>query len=186
MKKLKLLYHSDAPIAKTGFGKNAKFLLTYLHKTGKYEIINYACGVPWSSPELDKLPWKSFGSLPDDPRELEQLNRDPNLARMAAYGSYNIDRIMLQEKPDVYIGVQDFWAFDGYMFGKYYWNKIPCVIHSTLDSLPLLKSSIDNAPKIKDFFVWSNFAEKEMHRLGHKHVKTLHTAIDTNYFYRLP
>ena len=111
-RKKKLFYQSDYSLAKTGFGRATRALLSYLHKTGKYDIVNYCCGIQYSNPELKKTPWKSIGTLPDDPREIEKLNRDPNLARLASYGAYNLDKFIEQEKPDVYIAVQDIWGID--------------------------------------------------------------------------
>ena len=91
MQKKKVLLQTDFSLAKTGFGRNAKSILRYLYKTNKYDIVHYCCGINWSHPELKRTPWKSVGSLPDNQQELEQINRDPNLARMASYGQYNLD-----------------------------------------------------------------------------------------------
>ena len=46
----------------------------------------------------------------------------------------------------------------------------------------MLPTAVSEAPKIKNFWVWSNFVEKEMHRLGHKHVKTVHGAVEVSDF----
>jgi len=184
-RKKKLVYQSDYSLAKTGFGRATRALLTYLYKTGKYEIVNYACGMQYSNPELKKTPWKSIGALPDDPREIEQLNRDPNLARLASYGAHNLDKIIKEEKPDVYIAVQDIWGID-FAIEKNWFNKINSVLWTTLDSLPILPSAVEKAPKIKNYWIWSDFATRELHRLGHEHVKTVHGPLDTSNFYRLP
>ena len=66
----------------------------------------------YDHPELKKTQWKSVGSLPNNQQELDQLNRDPNLARMASYGAHFIDRVINEEKPDVYFAVQDIWGVD--------------------------------------------------------------------------
>ena len=39
--------------------------------------------------------------------------------------------------------------------------------------------------KVKNYWVWSDFAQKDMHKLGFKHVETVHGAIDDKDFYRL-
>ena len=85
------------------------------------------------------------------------------------------------EKPDIYIGVQDFWGVD-YAIEKPWFNKLNHALWVTLDSLPLLPSAVAAAPKIKNYWVWSSFAEKEMHRLGHAHVRTIHGCIDVSEF----
>lgn len=184
MKKKKILLHSNHSRAFTGFGKNAKNILIHLHKTGKYEIIELANGIQYGDPNLDLLPWKAIGTLPNDPRRIEAINRDPNLARGAGYGAEMIDEIIKKEKPDIYIGAEDIWAFDGF-FNKLWWNKINCMVWTTLDSLPLLPTAIDNAEKIKNYYVWASFAEKELKRLGKPHVKTLRGCVDTGKFFRL-
>lgn len=184
-KKKKFLYHSDFALAKTGFGRVSKSLLTYLYKTGKYDIIHYCCGMQENNPDLLKTPWKSLGTLPNSPAEIEQLNKDPNQARLASYGAHFIDKIVEQEKPDVYIAAQDIWGVD-YSIGKPWFSKIKSAIWTTLDSLPILPSAVSCATKLKNYWIWSDFATKALHDLEHKQVKTVHGPIDINNFYKLP
>ncbi len=184
MKKKKILFQSDFALAKTGFGRNAKALLSYLYSTGKYEIVHYCCGLQWSTPQLQRTPWKSIGTLPDDEAEVDRLNRDPNQARAASYGAYNLDRVMKQEKPDLYIAVQDIWGID-FALNAEWFKDMNSVLWTTLDSLPILPSAIEAAKKTKNFWIWSDFATKEMHKLGHTHVKTVHGAVEDKSFYRL-
>ena len=182
--KKKVLFQSDSALAKTGFGRNTKALLSYLYKTGKYDIVSYCCGNAYSTPALQRTPWKSVGTLPDDQNQLAQLNKDPGQARMASYGSYLIDHVVKQEKPDVYIAVQDIWGVD-FAIDKPWFNEISSVIWTTLDSLPILPSAVEKAPKIKNYWIWSNFATKALHEKGHNHVKTVHGCLETDNFYRL-
>jgi glycosyltransferase involved in cell wall biosynthesis len=183
-KKKKVLIQTDFSLAKTGFGRSAKTLLKYLYNSNKYDLVHYACGMTWSHPELKRTPWKSFGSLPDNPQELEQLNRDPHMARMASYGAHYLDRIIEQEKPDVYIAVQDIWGVD-FAIDKPWFDKINSVIWTTLDSLPILDSAINCAGKVKNYWIWSNFATKALNNMGHKHVRTIHGCLESKDFYRL-
>lgn len=184
MKKKKVLIHSNHCKAFTGFGKHTKNILLHLQKTGKYEIVEFSNGIKWGEPELTTLPWKCQGSLPNSPSLLRKLNEDPNLARSAGYGGQMIDKIIEEEKPDVYIGIEDVWAFSGYT-DKKWWNKINCMVWTTLDSLPILPEAEKLAPKIKNFYSWASFASKELNRIGHDHVKTLHGALDTSKFFKI-
>ena len=183
-RKKKIVYQSDFSLAKTGFGRATKALLKYLYNTGKYEVVNYACGLQYSNPELKKTPWKSVGALPDNPQEIEQLNRDPNVARLASYGAHYLDRVIQEEKPDVYIAVQDIWGID-FAIEKKWFDKINSVLWTTLDSLPILPTAVEKASKIKNYWIWSNFATKALHELGHNHVETMHGPIETESFFRL-
>lgn len=184
MKKKKVLIHSNHCKAYTGFGKHTKNILLYLQKTGKYDLVEFSNGIKWGDPSLQNLPWKCEGSLPNSPSLLKKLNEDPSLARSASYGAYSIDKIIEREKPDLYIGIEDIWAFSGYT-DKKWWNKINCMIWTTLDSLPILPEAEKSAHKIKHYYTWASFAQKSLNKIGHEHVKTLHGALDTKNFKRL-
>ena len=184
MRKKRVLFHSDFSLAKTGFGRVMKTLLSYLYKTGKYELHHVCCGMPQNSPELQQTPWKSYGAITADQRKLNEASRDPSIARSIGYGAQTIDDYIKEVKPDIYIGAQDFWGVD-FSIDKNWFNKITSCIWTTLDSLPLLPSAVKKAKDIKNYWVWSNFAEKEFKRLGFNHVKTVHGAIESKFFYKL-
>ena len=184
MSKKKVLLQTDFSLAKTGFGRNARALLQSLYESNKYEVVHYCCGIPVGHPELSKTPWKSVGALPSNPQEAEQINKDPNLARAASYGAYLLDQTIENEKPDVYIAIQDIWGVD-FAIDKYWFNKINSIIWTTLDSLPILDSAIKCAPKVKNYWIWSDFATKALHKLGHKHVKTVHGCLEDKNFHKL-
>jgi glycosyltransferase involved in cell wall biosynthesis len=184
MGKKKILYHSNYSKVLSGFGKNARNLLRYLCSTGKYEVVELSNGVISGNNELSKLPWKAVGGIPSDPEVVQRINQDPNLSRSAQYGSLLIDDIIKEEKPDIYLGVEDIWAMNNFV-KKPWWNKINCMVWTTLDSLPILPDAVKCAKKIKNYYVWASFAEKALNELGHDHVKTLHGAIDTSNFKRL-
>ena len=180
----KLLFQTDSSLAKTGFGRNAKALLSYLYKTKKYDIVQYCCGTDYSNEALKRTPWKSIGTLPDDPAERQRIGQDAGQARLASYGAHLIDKVIKEEKPDFYFGVQDIWGTE-FAITKPWFDKINSVIWTTLDSLPILPSAIANAPKIKNYWIWSSFATKALNEIGHTHVKTVHGCIDSTIFYRL-
>ena len=184
MKKKKILFQSDYALAKTGFGRNARVILSYLYKTDKYDIVHYCCGMGHEMPILKDTPWKSIGTVPDDEEERNLLERDPNMKQLVGYGAHYLDKVIKEEKPDIYIAAQDIWGVD-FALEKPWYNKINSVIWTTLDSLPILPSALKAAKKSKNYWVWSNFATKAMHAEGHTHVKTIHGALETDVFYRL-
>lgn len=184
MSKKRILIHSNHWEMFTGFGKHTKNLLSYLYKTGKYEIIQLSNGFQWSDENIKTAPWKTYGSLPDDTSLLQEINQDQRRAVACGYGAEMIDHAIYKLKPDIYLGIEDIWAFNNF-FEKPWWNKIHCVVHTTLDSLPILPDAVSAAPKIKNYFVWSSFAEKALHKLGHTHVKTIRGTLNTKDFFRL-
>ena len=151
-KKKKILIHSNHSRAKTGFGKHMRNLITYLYKTKKYEIIEFANGRPWNDPDLNVMPWKSIGSLPIEPQLIQEINADQQKARKAGYGHYKIDDVIKQEKPDIYLGIEDIWGLDG-MWSKKWWKKINSIIWTPVDSLPLLEKHEDAAKNTQNLIV---------------------------------
>ena len=186
-RKKRILYQSDYSLAKTGFGRCAKALLTYLYKTGKYDICHYSCGFKYSEPQLQRTPWISRGTLPDDPAEFKRVSEDPTLSKFASYGATEIDTVIKEFKPDVYIAAQDIWGID-FALQKPWFNEIKdnVALWTTLDSLPILPTAITAAKKANNFWIWSDFATKALKNMGYHHVKTLHGPVDTNFFGRLP
>lgn len=187
MRKKRLLFHSDSATWKTGFGRNAKDLLCYLYNTGKYEIFHLCCHNLDDNPDLDRTPWESVGAIPRNQIDLgkwlsafPQEHRDQKI-RDAQYGAFAIDKYVGEIKPDVYIGTQDIWGVD-YSVDKPWFSKINSALWVTLDSLPIRAKDIDTAKKCKNFWVWSNFAEKALHKANCPHAKTVHGSINTNFF----
>lgn len=180
----KVLVHSNFCKSYTGFGKHKKNLLKYLYNTGKYEIVELANTIFDNEKRTEILPWKCIGTLPTDPIVLQRAQADQNRWRQAGYGHETIDQIIQQEKPDIYLGVEDIWAFSGF-YSKPWWNKVHCVIHTTLDSLPILPEALSAADHIKHYYVWASFAEREMKKLGHEHVKTVRGIVESDHFFKL-
>ena len=183
MSKKRVLIHSNNHSAFTGFGKNCKNILKYLYDTGKYELFELANGTIWQEGGSDQFPWGFYGSLPNDQATLASLGSDPAKGRVASYGLLTIDKAIETIKPDVYIGIEDIWAFTETV-KKPWWNKINCMIWTTLDSLPILPDAVNLAPNIKNYYVWSSFAENAMKKMGLNHIKTLHGSIDERHFFK--
>tara|TARA_B100000497_G_C7696215_1_gene425468 strand:+ start:5240 stop:7126 length:1887 start_codon:yes stop_codon:yes gene_type:complete len=179
--KKKVVIHSNFCKAFTGFGKNKKNILRYLYDTGKYELFELANGLQWEDPRTKLVPWECRGVTPS-PAQLSAL--DAKSRRAEGYGYTLVDKAVKEFKPDVYIGIEDIWAFNNYHH-KPWWNKVNCMVWTTLDSLPILPQAIQYAPKIKNYFVWASFAEKAMQEMGYDHVKTLRGSLDTENFYRM-
>ena len=161
--------------------KIKKIFFDILYETGKYNIVELANGVGWEDPATKLLPWECRGSMPP-PNEMQGLN--PEQQRAEGYGLKLVDKAIKEFKPDVYIGMEDIWAFNTF-HTKPWWNKVNTMIWTTLDSLPILPQAIEYAPKIKHYYVWASFAEKAMKEMGYYNVKTLRGSLDTTKFFRL-
>ncbi|MBL69589.1 MAG: hypothetical protein CMO74_14305 [Verrucomicrobiales bacterium] len=178
-KKKKILFHSNCSRVLSGFGKNARNVLTYLYNTDKYEVVEVANGIKKNSPALELFPWKCVGTFPEDYNENSGNNKNK-----AGYGHLTIDSIIEEERPDVYVGAEDIWAFDKF-WDKRWWRRVNTILWTTIDSSPVLQSAIDAANSTDRFFCWSHFACKEMIERGAPGVETLHGPVDGGDFYKL-
>ena len=183
-RKKKIVIMTDSSLAKTGFGRSCKEVLLYLYRTGKYELVEYCCGKPLIDPEHSRKPWKSRGTIPNNPAEFNALAPTDDAKRMISYGVHFLDSVIHEEKPDVFFAVQDIWGID-FAADRAWFDKITSVFWTTLDSLPITRLALDLAPKVQNFWVWSKFAEIAMKKLGHQHVRTVHGAIDDTRFFKL-
>lgn len=183
MRKKRVLFNSNYSRMLTGFGKNTKNVLTYLQKTGKYEILEYAAQVIDHNPDLQTLPWPARGALPNNQQILNELNRDPNRARLAAYGEMNAENVVKDFQCDVAIWCDDRWGSSEWVKNKSFMGKIHNVFWVTQDSIPLI--GIEDADATPYYWTWSDFARKEFHKNGKMNVKTQYPPIDLNNFRNL-
>lgn len=185
MARLKILMQTNGPQMKTGLGENGRALMKYFYKRrDKYDFVYYCTQTNVADPILGMMPVKSYGCLPNDQNVINQLNQDGNRARDAAYGGLYIDEIVKKEKPDIWLGSDDIWSFNG-LRDKPWFKGINPIYHVTVDSRPILDEAFQQAKASKNYFTWANFAAKEMHRFGpeYAHVKSIYGASDLSMFH---
>ena len=160
----KILYVSNSSKLCTGFGRHTKTVLSELWKSG-YEVVELSCGNKFSDPKLKDLPWKAYGTIPDDEREILNIRDNPQQIEAMFNGNIVIDRIIKSEKPDAIILVEDIWKIQ-WSFFKPWFNKIPTLIHTPIDSSPVISSIRDNKEILKNIWVKSDFAVRDLKEIG--------------------
>jgi len=177
--KIKVLVHSNYSRMVTGFGKNAKNILLGLFDDPRFEVAEAANGLKFGA-DLN-TPWKFYGTYPSDPSVLQAIESDAHKKRIASYGGFCIDQIVEDFRPDIYLGIEDIWAFREFE-NKPWWNDVNTILWTTLDSLPIIDDAKFLSKHCDKMLVWASFAEKEMKSLGLE-VETLHGAVDYSDFY---
>lgn len=184
----RILLQTDPCWLRSGLAENAKTLLRYLYKTGRYDIAHYTVqGTSTIDPRLQLTPWKSFGCIPPDQALINHINTDPQLQRNASYGSFNIDAVVKEWKPTIWIGANDAWSFPtGDYAEKPWYQQINAVHHITIDSTPVLDLAFEQAKRSKVYLTWAQFAAREMKRVrpdgSMNHVGSIYGAMDTSVF----
>lgn len=169
----KVAIYSNSSIDKTGFGKHARILLQELNKSG-YDAFEMAAGKPEGFEPLQSLPWRAYGLTPTDPKERETIDKffrdnpgyDP---RALGYGNFGIEKVILNEKPDVIIAIEDSWAWPG-LLGRPIYHKNPhnWIFWCPQDSLPITSGQKEFASSVKNFAVKAPFAQEEFEKEGIK------------------
>lgn len=179
----KVLYLSNFSKQRTGFARHAKTVLTGLWRAG-YDVVEVACGLNRSNPILKSVPWTAYGTVPDDPNEYAYLNGQGHLLEAMFFGNLVIDEIIKKEKPDAIILVEDIWKVAWALF-KPWFNKIPTLIHTPVDSSPVYPLIKDNAYIFKNIWVKSKFAERDLREVG-LDAKTVPLLTDHSLFFPMP
>lgn len=182
-KRPKLLFHSCYSSLKTGFSRHAKTLLSELYKRDNIEIVELAnAPTRFGDKNLNRSPWKVYGSLPSD-EILQTFNEQQR--HLAGYGCWALDQVIKEERPNVYMGVEDAWAFPTHPQRPWF-NKICSILHTPIDSLPLLSIHKELAANVKNIWCKAPFATKALADEGFHHAKTVPALIDATPFFPLP
>lgn len=169
---------------KTGFGRNARETLTRLYKAG-FEIVEFAaCDMKDGDPGLNKYPWKVRSVYPPDPNSWAHLRENEGAMMALTHGHMMIDQVIKEEKPDLCIFVEDIWHIQGFMM-KPWWNKVPCIVWTPVDSLPIMPVFSDLKEKFKHLWVNASFAERELRKVGLESI-TIPNLINVKDFHPLP
>lgn len=189
MTKKRVAIHTDHSTLFTGFGKFKRAILRYLYKTGKYELLEFSNGIQHGAPELSRLPWKCFSTLPT-PQEQAQIDsiqdkgQKENEQRQANYGKYGIKKLLRENKVDFLWSAQDSWGVD-FLPNLPEVKNVTFIPHVTIDSENLLSSQIDLAGSVDKLYTWASFALREYAKYGYNNVEFLPGCIDSSNFFPL-
>ena len=122
--------------------------------------------------------------MPFEPELVQQYNSDPQKARLAGYGHMKIDDVIKQEKPDIYLGIEDIWGMDGFHKRKW-WKNINSLIWTPMDSLPLLDKHVEAAQNTQNIIVQASFAQKALQEKGFTNSHLLPVPLDPSNFVKL-
>lgn len=184
--KRKILLQTNAPTLRTGLAENGRILMNWLARRGKYDLAYYCTQMAENDPVLSRLPYRAYGAIPADPNWVAACRGDYGCIRDVHYGGRRILDVVKKERPEIYIGSDDVWAFPMATYANADWFKqINSVLHITVDSVPVSPQAYEQAAVTPHFLAWSEFAVEEMKRVQPKtcaHVDFIYGASDTTKF----
>jgi glycosyltransferase involved in cell wall biosynthesis len=104
MSRKKILFCNEASFLSTGYGTYGNEILKRLHKTGKYELAEFASYGHPLDPRARKNPWVYYGNGPDDDKAPDFNARPSN-----HFGEWRFNDVLLHFKPDIVVSIRDFW-----------------------------------------------------------------------------
>jgi len=151
--KLKILMCSEASFINSGFGKYAYEFLSRLHKTGKYEIAEFASYGFVNDPRDKNIQWKYYANAvkENDPRYKEYMSRTDN-----QFGRWRFEKVLLDFKPDVVCDVRDYWMTH-YQPVSPLRSYFQHILMPTVDSAPQQEEWIDTFLSADAIFTYSDW-----------------------------
>jgi glycosyltransferase involved in cell wall biosynthesis len=166
--KKKILLCNEFSGLNTGYATYGKQLLTRLHKTGKYELAEFATYATVKEVLNAKLPWKAYANMPDERSEEYKVYKQDDGNQ---FGKWRFERVLLDFKPDIVIDIRDFWMMTHEYLSPYrpfyHWMIMPPV-----DSTPLREEWVIMSQNADSLMAYCNWASKEYDKATSGRLKT--------------
>ena len=183
MNKKTVLVMGEAHYLNSGFGTYTKELMTRLHKTGKYNLVEFASY--GSLKDAHDAPWLFISNLPGENPE-EQNTYNSNASHQ--FGSWRFDHVCLNVKPDIVLSYRDPWMDDwisqSVLRPYFHWVWMP-----TVDSAPQRPEWINIFSQCDAVLSYSEFGGKVLTEQGKNNINWIGCAspgIDPSIYKPLP
>jgi glycosyltransferase involved in cell wall biosynthesis len=133
-KKKRILLVAEFSQLNTGFSVMNNDLLMKLHKTGKYELAEFASYVNDDDPRIHQMPWKVYPVQPSENNKKETEVYQKNY-QTAQFGSERFEQVVLDFKPDIVFSYRDYWH-DEFITRSPYRSLFHYVWSACIDSEP--------------------------------------------------
>lgn len=150
--KKKILWIGDSTHTNSGYANYSREILSRLHKTGKYNVVELACFGTINSVLTSKSPWKIYSNLYKNKQEEEVYNS----AKMNSFGHFRFHDVLLEEKPDCVLDVRDWWmlAFEDLSPLRRFYNWLIMPPIDSIPQPPQFLSSFRRADKVLSYTDW--------------------------------
>jgi glycosyltransferase involved in cell wall biosynthesis len=152
--KKRILAVAESSFRPTGFGSYGLEVLSYLHATGKYEILELGCFGTYGDVRASELPWKFETALPNPeiPEEVEKYNSSAT----NSHGDWKFEAVCCDHRPHIVLDWRDIWCstFEcNSPFRPFY----HLAIAPTIDAIPLMDEWVDNLVNADAVFTYSDW-----------------------------
>jgi len=160
-----ILVHTEASYLSTGYAVYSHEILSRLHKTKKYNIVEYANYGSESDPRRNSLPWEFVGVLPLNDQEKQVYESVPT----NQFGSYKFEQTLLKYKPDIVYSMLDIWMNE-YQLTSPFRKCYSLFWMPTVDSEPQPMEWVSKYEQCDGIFTYTRWAEQHLRTLS-KNIK---------------
>ena len=178
--KRRILMVNEGSHLLTGYSTYGLEVLSRLHKAGKYELAELACFTNLDSKA--NSPWKVYANnvSESDPRYKDMMANPSGV-----FGSWRLDRVLLDFKPDIVFSIRDFWM-DSFINNSELRDYFHFSWMPTVDSSPQNEAWIENFIKIDSVFTYSDWGQEVLKKEGGELINLCGVAspgVDLDVFY---
>jgi|LULM01.1.fsa_nt_gb glycosyltransferase involved in cell wall biosynthesis len=184
MNKKTVLVMAEAHYLNSGFGTYAKELLSRLHKTGKYNLVEFASY--GSLNDARDTPWLFISNLPANNNQDE--HNLYNSSSSHQFGSWRFDKVCLDVKPDIVLSYRDPWMDDwishSVLRPYFHWVWMP-----TVDSAPQRPEWINIFSQCDAILSYSEYGGRVLKQQGKESINWIGCAspgIDPSIYKPMP
>lgn len=163
---------SEASFLNSGFGTYTKQILSRLHKTGKYEIAEFASYGFVNDPRDVSIDWTYYANAvrDNDARHKEYTSRGDN-----QFGRWRFEKVLLDFKPDVVIDIRDYWM-SSYQAVSPLRDYFHWILMPTVDSEPQQEDWIDTFLSADAIFTYSDWGAEVLKKQSSGKINYIATA----------
>jgi glycosyltransferase involved in cell wall biosynthesis len=176
----KILFCSEAHYLTTGYAVVYKEFLKTFHNSGKFEVAELASYGKVGAAELKDCPWKFYANSVD---KNHPHYSSYEAAEIHKYGSWRFEKVLLDFKPDVVIGLRDIYM-DSFIVNSPLADYVYKILVPPTDSMPQLDEWLDYMTKADAIFTHTKWAYDELKNVIPKAniVDVLSFGVDTDIF----
>ena len=148
----------------TGFSTYGLEVMSRLHKTGKFELAEFAS---YGGMEVNgenryhKLPWKYYPNMPSNQEESKIYDSSPT----NQWGEWLFNKVLLDFKPDIVWDIRDWWMME-YQERSPFRKMYKWIIMPTVDAMPQADQWISTFRNANGVFTYSDWGKEILQQQG--------------------
>jgi glycosyltransferase involved in cell wall biosynthesis len=159
MRKVKVLFVTEASFHPTGYSVYTKEVLSRLSKHPNLEVAELACYCSIDDPNIQNTPWKVYPNVP--PSNDAQASEVYNSSMSNKFGDFSFNHVLIDFQPDFVMDIRDWWMLEfeeRSPFRQFFnWAIMP-----TVDATPQNSQWIDTYSSADGVFAYSEFGRDTM------------------------